>query len=81
MEMIMSNEFSELNSEEMFVAVGGKKNSEDSSFSLMDFVEKINPLNLLEFVYQVGTDMGKASVQFGRELYGFYRDVRTILEK
>lgn len=43
-----------------------------------DVFQKINPLNLLEFVYQMGQDFGAASVKFGRECYDFYSDLKEI---
>lgn len=43
-----------------------------------DVFEKISPIGLLEFTYQVGQDIGAASVKFGRECYDFYCDVKEI---
>lgn len=43
-----------------------------------DIFEKINPLDALDWIYERGVDFGAASVKFGRECYGFYRDVKTI---
>ena len=43
-----------------------------------DFFEKINPLNLIEFTYKLGQDLGASSVKFGRECYDFYEDVKKI---
>lgn len=43
-----------------------------------DFVDKVNPMNVVNFIYQAGQDFGAAGVKFGRECYDFYRDVRKI---
>lgn len=62
--------FLELSPKDMEVIEGG---------DLGDVFEKINPVNLLEFVYQMGQDFGAASVKFGRECYDFYSDIKTII--
>jgi len=61
----------ELNNTEMMAVNGG---------GLGDVFEKLNPLELGKAVYKAGQDFGAAGVKFGRELYDFYKDVKTILK-
>lgn len=69
---MLKEAFCELKQDEMQMIDGGDSGSWGEVF------EKINPLNALEFVYQMGQDFGAASVKFGRECYDFYRDVKEI---
>jgi hypothetical protein len=71
MELPLKNGLSELSLNELEVVDGGG--------FLGDVFEAINPINLLEFVYGVGEDLGASSVKFGRELYDFSQDVQDIL--
>jgi hypothetical protein len=65
----LKNGFCELSFDEMEMVDGG---------GWGDFFEKINPLNLIEFTYKLGQDLGASSVKFGRECYDFYEDVKKI---
>ena len=71
MELTMTNGFCELNENEMMAVDGG---------ALKDFVDKINPMNVVEFIYQAGQDFGAASVKFGRECYDFFCDVSKMFK-
>lgn len=66
---VSSNKMEEIFIDETMEISGGKAS---------DIFEKINPMNVLEFTYQVGQDLGASSVKFGRNLYDFYTDVKKI---
>lgn len=46
-----------------------------------DIFEKINPIELGKCVYKAGENFGESGVKFGRSLYHFYDDVKTLLNK
>lgn len=69
MELTMTNEFCEMTQKEAELIEGGEWS---------DFFEAINPLNLVDYIYQLGQDFGAAGVKFGRELYDFGSDLKKI---
>lgn len=62
--------FSEMSQDEMLVIDGGEWE---------DFFEAVNPLNVVQFVYELGEDFGRATVKCGEALYDFGKDVVTII--
>lgn len=46
-----------------------------------DIFEKINPIELGKCIYKAGEKFGESGVKFGRSLYHFYDDVKTLLKK
>lgn len=74
MENVMTNGFTELSENEMYGVDGG-----GTVFG--DIFEKVDVLGVGKVIYKAGMDFGSTSVICGRELYGFYRDVKTIIFK
>lgn len=68
--MELKNNFNEMTMGELEAVDGG----------LSNFFDKVNPLNVAKFIYEVGQDMGASSVKIGREIYGFYSDVKKIFK-
>lgn len=55
------------------------KNEKLKIFMLLCLILMIGPMDLGEVIYKAGENFGSSSVKFGRSLYTFYEDVKTIV--
>jgi len=65
-------DFVELSEYEQYCISGGEEKN---------WFEKINPMEVINFIYDKGKAFGATGVNFGRESYHFLKNIKTIVQE